>query len=176
MKNGRILKCISLLCLCACLVYAPAGFFGAEVSAAEQPLDFSQGYTVILSEEGALNTLEEIPDEDVPASVVVLEEEGALTIAEEIPDEPIPVKNCSNDGEAEALPMNDVVILEEEGSQDTLEEIPDEPVPAASQNVSSKEQVGFTVPVLVAVIVLLIAVAAGGFYLLIKKRKGIAQK
>ena len=72
--------------------------------------------------------------------------------------------------------MNDVVILEEEGSQNTLEEIPDEPVPAASQNVSSKEQGRFPVPGLVAAIVLLIAVAAGGFYLLIKKRKGIAQK
>ncbi len=176
MKNGRILKCISLFCLFASLLYAPAGFFGAAVSAAERSLDFSQGYVVILSEEGPLNTLEEIPDEDTSASVVVLEEEGALAIAEEIPDEPIPVKNCSNDGKAEALPMNDVVILKEEGSQDTLEEIPDEPVPAASKNVSSEEQAGFSSPVLVAATVLLIVAAAGGSYLFIKKRQKMAKK
>ncbi len=194
MKNSRFQKAATLLCLCAALICPPAGFAEAEACAAEQmPAACSEAVS-ILSEEGALDTLEEIPDEPVPGAVVILEEEGALAGTEIIPDEPIPADTAytahrtdtmgtadtsdttAADAEKtapEAL-LNDVTILEEEGSLDTLEEIPDEPIPAASRSAAPGEAEPFPAIGIAAAALLLAAAAAAVFFVLRRKKKRFA--
>lgn len=170
MKNSRFLKAASLFCLCAALIYFPSGLARMGVSAAEQsPAAVAEG-VVILSEEEALDTLEQIPDEPIPASVTVLHEEGPLSETEVIPDEAIPADTTAENAipekkNSEMLPLNGVTILDEEGSRNTLEEIPDEPIPASA---NGSRSIGLFVGIGA---VILIALAAGIVCFMQKKKK-----
>ena len=173
--NSRIQKAASFFCAFA-LFFSLAGFAAPNAAAEEDA-----GFVRILSEEGSLDDLENIPDEPIPGSVAVISEEGSRNDLEEIPDEPIPVAAVKRNAPAKAAPMG-VTILEEEGSLDVLEEIPDEPVPAApvsSVTGHPAEENSFSSPTALfaaaVVFLLLLAIAAVSVAVIHGRRKRAAR-